>query len=293
MNKQGRTAATFREKWTRNPDLAFRQTLNERSEIFRWILGRNGFETPDALRAYLADKRRILDAGCGNGRVTALLRGHSSSETEIVAFDLTAAEIARANLQGAERVTVLEGDLNGDLSGLGNFDFIYCQEVLHHTPDPKAGFGNLRQLLVPGGEVAIYVYRRKAPIREFTDDHVRDQISGLDYEQAMEQCRRISALGQALSTLDATVRTPAIDVLGIEEGEYDVQRLIYHFFMKCFWSEELTAEANAAINYDWYHPQLCSRHTVVECREWFSGAGLDITWEHVDHYGITMRGRAS
>ena len=91
MSREGQTATTFREKWTRNPDLAFRQTLDETSEIFRWILGRNGFETPAELEAFLGGKRRILDAGCGNGRVTALLRRYSPPETELVGVDLTAA----------------------------------------------------------------------------------------------------------------------------------------------------------------------------------------------------------
>jgi len=290
MDRRGRTATTFREKWTRNPDLAFSQTLDERSEIFRWILGRNGFERSDQLIAFLADKRRILDAGCGNGRVTALLRQRAAPDAEIVALDLTAADVARVNLEGAEGVSVLERDILGDLSDLGRFDFVYCQEVLHHTADPEAGFRNLAGLLAPGGEIAIYVYRRKAPVREFTDDYVRERISELPYERAMEECRRIAAMGKALGDLDASVRVPAIEVLGIEAGEYDVQRLVYHFFMKCFWNEELDAEANAAINFDWYHPQLSSRHTLEECREWFARAGVRIEWERVDHYGITVRG---
>lgn len=290
MDREGRTATTFREKWAKNPDLAFSQTLDEGSEIFRWILGRNGFDGPRALAAYLAGRSRILDAGCGNGRVTALLRAHAPAEAEIVAFDLTAADVARANLNGAQRVTVLERDILGDLSDLGSFDLIYCQEVLHHVSDPEEGFRRLAALLAPGGELAIYVYREKAPVREFTDDYIRERISELPYEEAMEQCRRIAALGKALGGLGASVRVPAIDVLGIEEGEYDVQRLLYHFFMKCFWNDELDAEANAAINFDWYHPQLCSRHTLDECRDWFARAGLDVVWEHLDPYGITIRG---
>jgi SAM-dependent methyltransferase len=291
MTREGQTATTFREKWTRNPDLAFRQTLDESSEIFRWILGRNGFETPADLTAFLAGKRRILDAGCGNGRVTALLERYAAPEAQLVAIDLTAADVARANLEGAERISVHEADLLGDLSGLGSFDFIYCQEVLHHTGDPEGGLRNLAGLLEPGGELAIYVYRQKAPIREFTDDYVRDRISELPYEQAMEQCRAIAELGRELSALGVTVTVPDIELLGIEAGEYDVQRLVYHFFMKCFWNDELDAEANAAINFDWYHPQLCSRHTLDECRDWFARAGLEVTWEHVDPYGITVRGR--
>jgi hypothetical protein len=100
----------------------------------------------------------------------------------------------------------------------------------------------------------------------------------------------IAELGRSLSALGATVRVPTIEALEIEEGEYEVQRLIYHFFMKCFWNDELDPEANAAINYDWYHPKICSRHTAEEVRQWFTSCGLEIVQEHVDHYGITMRG---
>jgi SAM-dependent methyltransferase len=285
-----RTAQTFRDKWDRNPDLAFAQTSDESSEIYQWILERNGFAGADELAGYLADKSRILDAGCGNGRVTALLQRLAPESSEILGVDLVADGVARAQLEGLPNVTVRQGNILEDLSELGSFDFIYCQEVLHHTEDPRRGFLNLCSLLAPGAEIAIYVYRRKAPVREFTDDFLRDQISKLSYDEAMEVCRRVAELGRVLSEINATVRVPAIDALEVEEGEYDVQRLVYHFFMKCFWNEELGEEENAAINYDWYHPQLCLRHTVEECRLWFADEGLEVVHENVDHYGITMRG---
>ena len=290
VRTESRTAATFRDKWSRNPDLAFRQTLDEGSEIFKWIVTRNGFADSGGLRRHLEGRRRILDAGCGNGRVTALLRRYADPAAEIVGIDLTSAAIARENLAGADKVSIRAADLLDDLGDLGEFDFVYCQEVLHHTPEPERGLRNLAELLRPGGEIAVYVYRKKAPGREFTDDNVRAQLSVLTYERAMEQCRRIAELGRALSALDAKVRVPRIEVLGIEEGEYDVQRLLYHFFVKCFWNPELDAEANAAVNFDWYHPQISSRHTVEEVRAWFERAGLQRVHEHVDHYGITMRG---
>ena len=288
------TARTFSDKWGHNPALAFEQTLDETSEFATWILTRNGWTDGAGLAAYLTERRRILDAGCGNGRVTALLQRHAPQDSEILGIDLTAAEVARENLANLPNVTVQEGDVLADLSQLGEFDFIYCQEVLHHTPDPRAGLLNLASRLAPGGEMAIYVYRHKAPVREFTDDYLREKISDLPYEAAMEICRNVAELGRSLSELKATVRVPAIEQLGLEEGEYDVQRLLYHFFMKCYWNDELNAEENAAINFDWFHPKLGSRHTADEVREWFADAGLEVVHEHVDPYGITMRGaRAS
>jgi SAM-dependent methyltransferase len=285
------TARSFTDKWSRNPDLAFRQTLDPSADIHRWILRRNGFADGGELRAYLADRSRILDAGCGNGRVTALLAEHAPAGAEIVGADMTALDVSRENLAGVENVSIREANLLGDLSHLGSFDFVYSQEVLHHTGDAPAAFANLSSTLASGGELAIYVYRRKAPAREFTDDHVRRDIADLPYEQAMEECRRIAEVGRALSAVGATVTVPDVPSLGIEAGEYDVQRFVYHFFMKCFWSDELDAEANAVLNYDWYHPDQCSRHTLDEVRGWFADAGLAVVHEHVDPYGITMRGR--
>jgi SAM-dependent methyltransferase len=284
------TVGSFRDKWEHNPDLAYAETLREGSDIFNWILGRNGFATPEAFRTWLAGRRRILDGGCGNGRVTALLRKYAPAATEVVGIDLSAAHVARANLGDAPNVSIFEKDLLGDLSDLGQFDLIYCQEVLHHTTDPRGAFLNLAGRLAPGGEIAIYVYKLKAPLREFADDFLRDRIAGLPYEKAMIAMRQVTALGQALAESGHKVTVPAVDLLGIEAGEYDVQRMLYHFFLKCFWNPALDFEANAAINFDWYHPQLCTRHTLPEVEGWFADAKLQVIHHVVDHYGITVRG---
>ena len=58
--------------------------------------------------------------------------------------------------------------------------------------------------------------------------------------------------GKALSELSTRVTVPDVPVIGLEAGEYHVQRLIYHLFLKCFWNPDLAFDENAAINYDWY-----------------------------------------
>lgn len=283
------TVSSFRDKWQHNPSLALAETLREGSDIFNWIIQRNGLQTPEGLRRWLSGRRRILDAGCGNGRVTALLRRYAPSSAEVVGVDVSSADVARTNLAGLPRLAVHEGDLLGDLSRLGRFDLIYCQEVLHHTPDPRRALLNLSGLLAEGGELAVYVYRRKGPMREYADDYVRGKVSGLPYDEAMAAMRQVTAFGQALAEANLRVSVPAVDLLEIEAGEYDVQRLLYHFFFKCFWNPALDFEANAAINFDWYHPQVSSRHTLDEVLSWFADAGLTVVHRHVDHYGITVR----
>jgi hypothetical protein len=100
----------------------------------------------------------------------------------------------------------------------------------------------------------------------------------------------ITKFGRALHDMHVKIQVPSVDILGIEAGEYEIQRLVYHFFLKCFWNSSFTFEDNAAINYDWYHPQLSSRHTLEEVESWFSDADLEIVNKNVDNYGITVRG---
>lgn len=97
------TATSFHDKWKNNPNLAFSETLDPASEIRNWIIRRNGFQSDEAFSSYLSGKKRILDAGCGNGRVTALLRSLSKPESAITGIDLVAADIARANFDGVAK----------------------------------------------------------------------------------------------------------------------------------------------------------------------------------------------
>lgn len=284
------TEQSFKDKWVKNPTLIFEETLREGSETFNWILQRNGFSGGDDFRSFLISKKRILDAGCGNGRVTALLRKYSTTHTPIVGIDLVAHEVARSNLSEDKAMSFYQKDLLDDLSDLGLFDFIYCQEVLHHTKNPRKAFGNLVSLLETKGEIAIYVYKKKAPVREFVDDYIREKIAGLSYEEAMRQCSEITQFGKALSELKATVTVPKVDLLEIPAGEYSVQRLMYHFFMKCFWNDSMTTDENNVINYDWYHPQDCSRHELGEIVGWYESENLQIVHSYEDFYGITVRG---
>lgn len=112
----------------------------------------------------------------------------------------------------------------------------------------------------------------------------------MDYEEAIRVCEQITELGRVLSNQNLMIRVPNVDILGIEAGEYHIQRFIYHFFMKCFWSDNLSFKQKTAINYDWYHPQNCARYTLEEIKDWFNKLNLKIIHQNVDYYGISMHG---
>jgi 2-polyprenyl-3-methyl-5-hydroxy-6-metoxy-1,4-benzoquinol methylase len=186
------TAQIFGDKWEKNANAFYAETLREGSNTQRWIIGRDGFGSSADFKAHLADTKRILDAGCGNERVPALLSMLAPELAKIVGIDLVGTDVARENFKNIPKTHFETRDLLDDLSELGNFDFIYCQEVLHHVTGPERTFRNLCSLLASGGELAIYVCKQKPPVREFVDDYICDRIAAMSYDEAMAQCQQIT-----------------------------------------------------------------------------------------------------
>jgi SAM-dependent methyltransferase len=171
-----------------------------------------------------------------------------------------------------------------------SFDTVFSEGVLHHTPSTELALRSVISLLEPGGEALFYVYRKKGPIREFSDDYIRNVVSSRSPEEAWAMLRSLTDLGKALSNLHAEVDVSEdIPYLGIKAGRYDVQRFIYWNFIKLFWNEDYAFEENNCVNFDWYHPRYAHRQTEEEVRRWCAEAGLSITNFNTEESGFTVR----
>jgi arsenite methyltransferase len=186
--------------------------------------------------------------------------------------------------------------LQGDVLDLPlpkrSIDVMFSEGVLHHTDSTREGLFALAPLLRPGGRLLFYVYRRKGPIREFTDDYVRDRLKALPPETMWEALRSLTQLGIALGELDATVEVPEdVELLDIPAGRYTVQRLFYWHVLKAFYRPGSSFEELNHINFDWYAPANAHRQSPEEVRAWCEEAGLEVEREFVDLPGITVIAR--
>jgi len=287
---QAQTQESFGYKWTNRKGFGS-DAMQEK--VSSWILERYGFASGEAMRDHFARRERILDAGCGAGLATStwLGQGWRRDESEFVGVDISAAiDTAYERLQAIEGTSFVQADILALPFAPSSFDLVFSEGVLHHTPSTEAAFKALARLLRPGGEIMIYVYRRKAPGREYIDDYVREQIAGLPPEEAWERLRPLTRLGQALAELDTEVEVPEdVELLGIRKGVYDVQRLVYWHFAKLFWNPTMTFEENNHVNFDWYHPRYAHRHTEDEMRGWFADCGLEISRFDAQEAGFTVR----
>jgi SAM-dependent methyltransferase/uncharacterized protein YbaR (Trm112 family) len=290
--RESATDETFSFKW-KIIGGSYGYEEHTRATRQNWYLERFGFERRERLLNFLGRKDLILDAGTGSG-VDAVM--FAESGVTVVAIDLSreAAMATYRHLGHLGNVHVLQADLCALPFPSGTFDFISCDQVLHHTPSADRSFGALVRHLNRDGHMAIYVYKRKGPIREFTDDYLRRHTTQMAAEECYEFCRAITLLGKALSELNTEIQIPTdIPLLGVKAGTEDVQRFFYWNVMKCFWNDEYDLATNVTINFDWYHPKYASRHTLDEVNHWFEQHHLEIERLNVVPSGIAALGKLS
>jgi SAM-dependent methyltransferase len=109
-------------------------------------------------RAWFAG-RRVLDAGCGNGR---WIEGFLRLGCEVTALDASPNALAQVRARYGDRVRTIEGDvLAADRLLPGErFDLVWSWGVLHHTEDTGRGVRALAPLVADDGVLYLYLYGR-------------------------------------------------------------------------------------------------------------------------------------
>ncbi|MGW1345937.1 class I SAM-dependent methyltransferase [Kribbella sp. NPDC002412] len=99
--------------------------------------------------------RRILDAGCGSGPLTAALRDRGAIMT---GFDLSPAMIELARRRLGEDADLTVADLAKPLPYADTaFDDVVASLVLHYLEDWTEPLAELRRVLKPGGRLILSV----------------------------------------------------------------------------------------------------------------------------------------
>jgi ubiquinone/menaquinone biosynthesis C-methylase UbiE len=132
--------------------------------LSRLVLGSLFGRIAADVAAVAPDGARVLEVGCGPGRLSIrLARQHG---LEVTGLDLDPAMIARANAN-ADRLGDGEGRrpsfLVGDVATLafpdGSFDLVVSTLSMHHWADPAAGLAEIGRVLRPGGRALVWDFR--------------------------------------------------------------------------------------------------------------------------------------
>jgi SAM-dependent methyltransferase len=142
-----------------------------------WASGAESLDcTLEPFGLRIASTDRVVEVGCGIGRMTRELAGRAA---HVVGLDVSAEMIARARreLNALSNVELLEGN-GSDLGGIADasVDVVYSLIVFQHIPDPSITCGYIREIgrvLRPGGWTVFQVSER--PEMHVAGSHRRDR----------------------------------------------------------------------------------------------------------------------
>lgn len=183
---------------------------------------------PDTIPA----EPRILVAGCGTGSECALV-AFGYPDAKITAIDISRSSLAYAvdhcAAAGLTRIEFRLLPIHRVAELSGQFDAIFCSGVLHHLPDPEAGWTALTEVLKPGGVMQIMLYSKLARLivqawRKSIPDLLGQPV---DDDLLREVRRRVIAAGKApVQSLDFFTIGGVHDLLlHRHEDPFDVARI--------------------------------------------------------------------
>jgi SAM-dependent methyltransferase len=108
------------------------------------------------VRPEFFQRKVVLEGGCGKGRHTQLAAGWGARD--VIGVDLSdAVETAFTATRTLDNAHIVQADIY-HLPFARVFDYAFSVGVLHHLPDPQAGFRSLTSKVKAGGHLSAWVY---------------------------------------------------------------------------------------------------------------------------------------
>ena len=234
-------------------------TLDERKKVFLGDINLEAGRLPG---------KKLLDAGCGNGTLTAALGVFGM---EIVGIDLNEG-LGRAYVNGskyaesaASRVQYLQANLVNPPFKQDLFDLVYSSGVIHHTPSSKNTFASLVSVTRRGGRLYVWVYGRRGwPVRVFFW-FGRSLKNWMSLKSVLSTCRMLAPIYSFTAIF--------LNALGIMKFRSRSNR-------------EITLDL-----FDAFAPRYNHYHSKSEVRSWFEAYGFtNVNLSGVQKHGFGMYG---
>jgi|TARA_B110000037_G_C17000175_1_gene456873 SAM-dependent methyltransferase len=233
----------FNYKWKKVPTWA---SQTEKKYV-NWYLQRYKYKSLINLKKFLSNKKDILEAGCGLARDSKLF-AQLNKNANVYGCDQSLAAIKKAkkDLKKFKNVYLFQQDITKKIKFNKTFDFISCDQVLHHTPDPGKTLKNLFSSLKKNGYLNFFVCRKKNVYRDYIDDHIMNHFRNKSPRELWDFAIKVTNFAKSLHELK-------INNLRFNKKKYDnLQLFVHNNTFRTWYDPKIKFDLSVSSNYDWF-----------------------------------------
>jgi SAM-dependent methyltransferase len=235
----------------------------------------------DALGGESLRGKLVLDVGCGFGRHMYVA---AEQGAEVVGIDLSGGvDRAHAATRAQPGCHVVQGNIFDPPLRDGCFDVVWSFGVLHHLPDPRAGFHAIVPFAKPeNGSVVVWVYGYAGMTLSYRLSHMRALHR---YTRRMSGESRMRASAAVAGLLSALYWEPLRVVRRAGLGRL-VNVLPLSDYVDHSWRTRIAGV------HDRLSTPITHFHDIAELGEWCRSAGLQfVCIDDTDRRGWRVHGR--
>jgi len=221
---------------------------------------------------------KILEVGSGAGRFTEVLL---ESGAEVTSFDYSDAVVANYNNNYNKGILYLfQGDILNMPLKKHRYDKVLCLGVLQHTPDPYKSFLKLIEMVRPGGQVVIDIYKI-------------DYLSYIQWKYLLRPITK-NINKESLYAIISKV-TPCLMPIArffrIIGGSFLARMVPVVDYSHLGLNKKLNREWSVLDTFDMYSPKYDNPRSLKEVQSWFEKNDFDNISVEIGINGIIGKGR--
>lgn len=151
------------------------------------------------------------------------------------------------------------------------FDLIFAFGSLHHTPSVSKSIIVLQKSLKEKGFLIGWIINKQKPLRIVTDKFFRNYFSKFSsISDCIQELKTLSTIFKLLSKKIEKTKikiSNSIKFLSLQPGTYNLQTLLYDYFIKIYYNKNETEKRRIHQLFDWFNPKYYHQTTKNELKQ--------------------------